>query len=177
MSPEIMTTSGDYFNFLQPDENSFTIEDIAHALSHVCRFGGHCSEFYSVAQHSVLVSYLVKPEYALLGLLHDAQEAFLGDIPSPLKQILPEYKRLEAIAERTILHKFGLSYTTKSKDNVKQADVIALATEKRDLLPANTDSDAWSWINDVPTHPLPIHPINSRLSRIRFLQRFYELTE
>lgn len=120
---------------LRPDQVS--VADIAHALSLQCRFGGHCSTFYSVAEHCLLVSSLCPSGDALWGLLHDAAEAYLLDLPAPLKDsghplglhyTLAETAFLEAIAER-----FGLSLPVP--DLVRAADRTALATEWRDLMP------------------------------------------
>ena len=104
------------------------IETIAHALSNINRWTGHTIRPFSVAQHSLLVSYLVPPEFALEALLHDATEAYLGDIASPLKALLPEYQRLEAAHWVWIAEAFGLP--TKMSPEVKHADMQALALEK-----------------------------------------------
>jgi uncharacterized protein len=82
----IQTYTGKQFWPLSPLPEDIVIEDIAHALSMQCRFGGHVRTFYSVAQHSVHVSLLVEPQYALWGLLHDAAEAYLVDLPRPIKK-------------------------------------------------------------------------------------------
>ena len=89
----IGTFSGLRFWPLAPNLEKILVEDIAHALAHQCRFGGHASRFYSVAEHSVHVSQLCLPEHALWGLLHDASEAYLVDLPRPLK-LLPEFARV-----------------------------------------------------------------------------------
>ena len=82
----IPTASGLHFDYRDIMRNEVKIEDIAHALSHLCRFGGHVPRFYSVAQHSVIVSHLVPPEHALGALLHDATEAFVQDVVRPVKR-------------------------------------------------------------------------------------------
>jgi len=88
------TCSGRRVHLLNPSPDEIAIEDIAHALSHACRFAGHVPSYYSVAQHSVLVSELLDERTALWGLLHDASEAYLHDLTRPLKRalnVLPEH--------------------------------------------------------------------------------------
>src|SRR5271157_3917634 len=119
---------------LDPREEEVNIFDIAHALRLLCRFNGHVRNFYSVCDHSIRVSYLVPPELALAGLLHDATEAYLSDIPSPTKIDLPIYKMWEKTLQETIYRRFGLPI--EEPPEVKLADRILLVSEMRDLLPS-----------------------------------------
>lgn len=91
----IRTFSGEFVDVINPDPEKINIQDIAHALSHLCRYGGHTDEFYSVAQHSIAVSYLVPEEVALEGLLHDATEAYMVDLPRPIKKQIKQYSEME----------------------------------------------------------------------------------
>ena len=106
----IRTFTGQYVNVFNPDINTINIEDIAHALSNQCRFGGHLPKFYSVAQHSLMCCQNVDDEYKLQALLHDASEAYLLDIPSPIKQGLSNYKDIENNLMICIAEKFGFKY-------------------------------------------------------------------
>jgi 5'-deoxynucleotidase YfbR-like HD superfamily hydrolase len=105
--------------------------DIAHALSKVQRFGGHAPGHYSVAEHSIRVARMVPDRYKLEALLHDATEAYLGDVVTPLKQHLPDYKRIESMAYRTIATLFGIPATTS--DMVREADQWILRLELHEL--------------------------------------------
>lgn len=144
---------------------------MAHGLANVCRFAGHTRQFYSVAQHSYHVSYLVPPEYALEGLLHDAHEAFVGDMPTPLKRLLPDYAALEHRVEDAVLARFGLARPLHP--SVKAADLRMLATEQRDLLPPHDDE--WALLRNVEPCSDPIHPWPPESARLAFLQRYHEL--
>jgi 5'-deoxynucleotidase YfbR-like HD superfamily hydrolase len=173
MEPEILLISGSYFNFLKPEECDFTIEDIAHGLSNVCRFAGHSRTFYSVAQHSVLVSTIVPRNLALIGLMHDASEAFLGDVTSPLKQLLPEYKAIERRVERAIFERFNVPSPLPAE--VKRADLVALATEQRDLM---VEHDRARWTATVGFEALPsrVVPLTCADAKRAFLHRYLVLT-
>lgn len=133
-----LTFTGCTFYVLDPRPEDVCIEDIAHHLSLICRFGGATPTLYSVAQHSVIVSAILDTPEApvdrvLWGLLHDAAEAYVGDMVWPMKRA-PELAAFSAIEERVmhvIAQHFGLSWPEPRE--VKQADLIALATEKRDV--------------------------------------------
>ncbi len=173
VGPTIKLASGAYFDLEDPDASDIRIEDIAHALSHICRYTGHCREFYSVAQHSVLVSSIVPPADQLAGLLHDAAEAFVGDVSKPLKILLPDYKAIEARVEASVFRRFGLPQTLP--ESVKAADRIALRTEQRDLMDA--EGEDWTYTEGVAPLLARIHPQSSKLARDSFLSRFKFLTQ
>jgi len=118
-----------------PRAEEVYIEDIAHHLALLCRYTGACSRFYSVAEHSVLVSLLVPPRFALAGLLHDATEAYLNDLNRPLKRSpgLEQYRIIEALNWRAIAQRFSLP--NEIPDEVHRADENALFHEQAALLP------------------------------------------
>lgn len=171
--PSIETMRGRRFYVLDPRPEEVFIGDIAHSVSQLCRFTGHTRTFYSVAQHCVLVSNLVEPWLALDGLLHDASEAYINDLSRPLKIALDtvapgvmrgiEDKIHEAIAER-----FGTIFP--HHPSVKEADNIALATERRDLM---SSTEEWAGLPDPD--PDVIVPSASGLAKLQFLRRFNEL--
>jgi hypothetical protein len=142
----IETYTGRRFSVMNPTPDQVCINDIGHALAHLCRFNGHCKKFYSVAQHSILVSQWCLPENQWWALLHDASEAYLCDIPRPIKQFLPEYKKLEEKYQRVIAEAFDLSWPMP--DEVKELDSMILRVEHRDVM--NYQGNEWA----VDSQPL-----------------------
>jgi 5'-nucleotidase len=130
----IQTYSGIAFNLDDPKPGDVRVEDIAHSLSMQCRFGGHVRRFYSVAEHCVRVSQIVRPKLQLAALLHDASEAYVIDVPRPVKMMLTGYDEIEARAQRAIAKRFGIDPDLLTCPEVKLADDTLLATERRDLL-------------------------------------------
>lgn len=172
----IQVHSGGKFHPLAVLPGEVRIDDIAHALSNVCRFGGHCREFYSVAQHCVIVSHLLPQATgaALAGLLHDASEAYLGDVVKPLKDspAMVDYADAEERLQAHIYALFGVDGETHYED-VHHADMTALATEARDLMGRLQDN----WASNLP-QPMAAHitPMCPDVARCVFLGRFKQLT-
>ena len=171
MNGWIETASGKKFYPTEPRIEDIDIEDIAHALSHLCRFTGHCEVFYSVAQHCVLASRYC-PEHPMWGLLHDAAEAYLGDVSRPIKQELPMYQLWEERLLCLIAGKFGLPFPPP--ECVKEIDDRMLATERRDLM-APGESNYWDGLDGVEPFDAPISPWDALTARHQFLKRFSEL--
>jgi len=168
----ILTASARHFNYLDPRPDDIDILDIAQALSNECRFGGHTYAFYSVAQHSWLTSHVVPRKYALEALLHDAQEAYIKDIMSPFKRLLPDYQVIEARVDRVVRSCFGLPSTMTPE--VKRADLILLATERRDLMPH--DATPWPILEGVEPLPRKIVAMQPARAQAIFIKRYVELT-
>ena len=173
-SPTIFTFSGALLAPMAPDPATICIEDIAHALSLQCRFGGHVREFYSVAQHSVLVSYLCEPADALHGLLHDASEAYLADIVRPVKHltVMDAYRACEAHMQAVIYRRFGLSAVMP--ESVETADDLLLVTEACELLPT---VPAWTVGRTRATLRQPIVGWHPAVAERKFLARFAALSK
>lgn len=137
--PTILLQSGHYFDLLDAANSRFTLGDIAHGLAQTCRFAGQCRRFYSVAEHSWHASFLVPDVLRLAALMHDAAEAFIGDVTRPLKSLLPEYRAIEKRIEAVIAARFGLGDLCNHPE-VKRADLALLAAEQAALMPAHADS-------------------------------------
>lgn len=115
------TYSGKLLDFANPKPESIDIIDIAHSLANQCRFSGHIQSFYSVAEHSCKVAEMVPQKYKLAALLHDAAEAYITDIPRPLKYFLAgKIVKLENKILKLIAEKYGFDFPIHKK--VWQAD-------------------------------------------------------
>jgi len=162
----ILLRSGSYLDLSDPDCSVIEPIDIAAGLRQG-RFSGQTPQFYTIAQHSVLVMEILRPLARTLGgargeqllrcgLMHDAAEAFIHDITRPLKILLPDYRRVEAVLETRIARRFGIEWTANRHQQVKRADLIALAIEKRDLLGI---TDPWPVVADIESQELAHHRI------------------
>lgn len=170
--PTIMLASGATFDFLDPWSSDFTIDDIAHGLSQTCRYAGQCRLFYSVAEHSILVSRLVPEEFALEGLLHDATEAFIGDITRPLKQLLPDFKAIEAKVEEAIAARFR--FKPGYKKAIKPTDLRVLAAEQQQLMPAGCAD--WAKADKIIPAKVTVRGLEPAAAKAAFLSRLEEIT-
>ena len=154
--PYLQTVSGRWVNPFDPDPEQLDAGDIARALANQCRFGGHCRAFYSVAQHSVIVSRLVEErggdaEDAFAALMHDASEAYLGDMPHPLKHrsaLGAAFKEAEEHLERAIRERFAIKPDVPA---IKPADRALLATERRAF-----SAETWHWPELDGVEPLDL---------------------
>ena len=166
------TFTGGQFWPLHPRPEDVKIEDIAHALSQVCRFAGHSIWPYSVGHHSLLVSANCRPENALVGLLHDAPEAFVGDMVTPLKRDMPTFEAAERGWALAIGDAFGLGEQLVALPaDVKEADVRALMTEKRDVM--STCSHPWHSVGEP--FETSITPATAPYIEDAFMRRFESL--
>jgi hypothetical protein len=163
----LSTFSGRKFWPQDPRSEDLDITDIAHALAHQCRYGGHCSGFYSVAEHCVLLSNLVAPAHAKWALLHDASEAYLVDIPRPAKAALAGYHELEERIMRVVATRYDLVWPMPAA--VATADTAMLTDEKLALMPVV------SWKTDTTPLGAEIRCWAPQQAKAQFLRRYYQL--
>ena len=172
----IHTFTGRQFWPLDARASNVDILDIAHALSCTGRFGGHTREFYSVAQHSVLASVmLVDKAVSKWALLHDAPEAYLGDVPRPIKYSLgfDEYRAAEDRLMEVVMEAFDLG---PEPPEVEWADATLLVTEARDLMQQGQVTEEWlHGARKVPPLDGVIVPWEPRRAESEFLKRWYEV--
>jgi len=156
----IRTFTGLYMNVFEPTPEMINIRDIAHALSMECRFSGHLPNFYSVAEHSVMVSRIAPKELKLQALLHDASEAYLRDIPRPIKPKLTNYKAIEDKLMRIIAGKFGFDYPLSSEVHMADAEMLQ-----------------WEWdelMIGIPGNE-PVVCMDPKLVEANFLSEYYRI--
>src|SRR5690349_8864599 len=182
----ITTFTGKKFHLFDPQLDEICIEDIAHALSLICRFGGHLPEHYSVAQHSILVSQLVPQDLTLEGLLHDAEETYIGDMVRPLKLEMPEFNVVTRNIQSKIIKKFQLfpiklPYPPIYKRDVsyiKEADNQALFLEKRELF-LNAKEQVWdleflsAQESNTPLPDIHLSYMHPKIAEAQFLSVFH----
>lgn len=168
----ILTHTGRGFDPINPRVEDVDVEDIAHALAHNCRFNGHASRFYSVAEHSLHVSSLVPPEHALAGLLHDASEAYISDLSTPVKQHIHQYRLIEDNLQMAIA--LALGFSPRMDACVKRADLVMLATEKAQLMPHH--ATPWPVLEGVYTAGIILPCWSPQEAKREFLRMFHYLT-
>lgn len=179
----IATFTGKFIEPLNPQWDDLDIIDIAHGLSNICRYGGQSLEFYSVSQHSVYVSYNTDLGNELNGLLHDGSEAYLGDVPRPIKHTTQYqfYRDVEDVLQTMIFQKFGSTSTEEEYEtpDIKYADNSILMIEQQHLFkkPWNGPKLLWSDLKYKDEFLLDVFkPWTPRIAETRFMERFVELT-
>lgn len=178
--PAFQTVSGTLFFILDPKPEDVSIYDIAHNLSMQCRYNGALPQFYSVAQHCVYVAeYMeargIRNRRCLKALLHDSHEAYIGDIVTPLKVVLPDYQQIEQKIDNAIFDKFDVPRGFDKM--IKEADKAVFATEVRDLrgehgyIPYPAAPKIMEPIPDIK-----IEPVDSKTAMNQFLQKYVQYT-
>lgn len=163
------TFSGKAFYVLAPHPEEICILDIASALSKLCRYGGHCIRFYSVAEHSVHIAERVSKQNRLTALMHDATEGYLGDMIRPLKYQISQYRDIENNLERVITKKYGLIYPFPAE--VKKLDNRILMDERIQ----NMNDPPMKWNSDEQNEPLGVtlQYWSPDEAKSRFIEAFY----
>lgn len=171
MKAFVQTYSGVPFYPLAPSLGAIQIDDIAHALSMLCRYGGHTRRFYSVAEHSVILSHAVAPENARWALMHDATEAYIGDMVWPLKEEIPQFKEVEEVLMSAICTRFGLP-------QIQPPQVVEydrrIVIDERDMLLAPSQL-AWPALEGYKPLGVSINAWSPDRAKAEFLNRFRQL--
>lgn len=170
----MQTATGRAYWPIDPRPDEVFIEDIAHALAHMCRYGGHCSRFYSVAEHSFHASYLVPRADALAALMHDATEAYVTDVPRPLKKSLAGYADIERLNWVVIATRFGLPL--ELPQSVTDADHAMLFAEQKALMLPSPLEDWGMGIKPPYDAHVTIQCHPPFIAKVLFLNRFKVLT-
>ena len=171
MSDWIQTFTGKQFFPLNPRIDDICIEDISHGLSMICRFNGQSQKFYSVAEHSILVSQNIDPLYAIHGLLHDSSEAYISDIAAPIKPSLIGYDKIELKLQSAIFERFKLFDFDAWQ--VKEIDKRILMDEMEQLMP----NQPAKWNKQCEKLGIKLLLLTPEQAEFEFLKRFRELTK
>ena len=168
----IETYSGTVFDVVKPDSSLISPEDIAHSLSLQCRFNGHTDNFYSVAEHSIRVHDAIAyddhvADFRIAGLLHDASEAYVCDIPRPLKKALPSYVEIEKKVQEEVWRRFNVVITEGTEQVVKAYDQMLLCAEAKCLMPSGGED----WGYDIKGRDIFIVPMLPNVAKREFLYR------
>lgn len=161
-----------------PVVEDIDIIDIAHSLSMQCRYNGHVHTFYSVAEHCILMSYALektypdRPDLWLEALLHDATEAYVGDMVRPLKIQMPEFQAAEEVVAIAIGERFGVRQSCDMSPEVKDADNRILTNERLNLL----GEPPAEWSSTAEPLDVPIYAWSPHIAEIQYLKRFNQLT-
>jgi hypothetical protein len=175
--PYIETASGTAFHFDDPPAEEILIDDVAHALSHICRFNGHTQRFYSVAEHSLLIARWLErqghpPLVCYTGLLHDAAEAYINDLPRPIKYAMPEYRAMEKTIELAVAVRFGTTYPVPPV--IKEADARIILDERRSVMNPRSRN---KWVVD-DLEPLGVMVVGWEpgVAKSHFLNEYHRLS-
>jgi 5'-deoxynucleotidase YfbR-like HD superfamily hydrolase len=167
----IKVFAGHYVDLANPDPTTIEIKSIASALSKICRFGGHCPRFYSVAEHCIhATSLAIDGGVPITGLravlLHDAAEAYIGDMVKPLKVMMPDYAIAELRMEQAIESAFSVDFEAYHK-TIKKYDRAMLKAEKTKLWPK--DSEQWAGFSEIPDVSVPFKFWEPRVAEVEFI--------
>jgi hypothetical protein len=178
VGPTILLGSGNFFDYDDPENSSVTLEDFAYALAFTARFSGQCVSrrtgkrvFYSVAQHCEIMSRLVPEPQAYAALMHESGETVCGDLNTPLKSKLSDYRVIEKRCANAIMTSFGVENFDHAL--IKAYDVRLWATERRDLM--NWDGQRWAEDDDAQPFEFEIVPLGPYEAAESFLARFREI--
>lgn len=173
----IKVAKGHYFDLADPNPDAIDLFSIASALGNICRFGGHCPRFYSVAEHCIKAADLAaskgcSQEEVTAVLLHDAAEAYIGDMVKPLKVMMPGYVEIEQKIENAIATRFGISFD-KHSEVIKEFDRAMLKVEKCSMWPQ--DSEVWSGFNTIPLENVRLDFMGPMKARDAYLNSAFKV--
>lgn len=168
-NPWIQLSSGAKFDLVDLESNEFKVLDLAQGISKLCRFGGACTEFYSVAQHSVLCAVYAPEHLKYQALMHDIHETITGDMPSPIKRNLPDYREFENRIAAFIRRRLDLPIDLDPL--IHEIDMRMLVTEKRDIM-AKCEHEWSSYMQQFDPYEDKITPWRESIALIAFMQSY-----